>query len=119
MPKNVTKDILEIMDSNATSFWLKNALRASLRRDPVDAWKDAKRLADILERRMDRTLAPKICMDLWNTRHSLVGTRVLCQVAHDESEEALVLAVSRRDDGIIKVQMDDGEILVGNQWEEL
>ena len=34
--------------SSCTSFWLKDAIRSSLKRDPVDAWNDVATLAEIM-----------------------------------------------------------------------
>ena len=45
-----------IQNANGASFWLKDALRATLKRDPVDAYRDAATLADILKARVDETL---------------------------------------------------------------
>lgn len=42
------RSIKWIQQSPACSFWLKDALKTSLKRDPVDAWKDASLLASIL-----------------------------------------------------------------------
>jgi hypothetical protein len=41
----------QIVGDPAASFWLKNALRAALTRDPVDAANDAEVLARILDQR--------------------------------------------------------------------
>ena len=43
--------IEKILADPAASFWLKNALRSALRRDPVDAANDADVLARLLESR--------------------------------------------------------------------
>jgi hypothetical protein len=37
----------------STSFWLKDALKALLQRDAVDAAKDARLLADIMQSRLE------------------------------------------------------------------
>ncbi len=42
-----------ILDDPATSFWLKNALRSALNRDPVDALNDAEVLVVALKERLD------------------------------------------------------------------
>ena len=43
--------IEEVLGDPAASFWLKNALRSALARDPVDAANDAEILARLLDRR--------------------------------------------------------------------
>ena len=43
--------IEEVLSDPAASFWLKDALRAALARDPVDAAHDSEVLARLLERR--------------------------------------------------------------------
>lgn len=42
-----------ILDDPAASFWLKNALRSALNRDPVDALNDAEWLVVALKERLD------------------------------------------------------------------
>lgn len=42
-----------ILDDPAASFWLKNALRSALDRDPVDASNDAELLVVALKERLD------------------------------------------------------------------
>jgi len=42
-----------ILDDPAASFWLKNALRSALNRDPVDALHDAELLVVALKERLD------------------------------------------------------------------
>jgi hypothetical protein len=54
-PELVLK-IEQIVDDPAASFWLKNALRAALIRDPVDAANDAEVLAQVLDQRCRKTL---------------------------------------------------------------
>lgn len=44
-------DIKTTLDDPATSYWLRDALRASLNRDPVDAANDAACLAGLLAAR--------------------------------------------------------------------
>jgi hypothetical protein len=44
-------EIEQILRDPAASFWLKNALRSALTRDPVDAANDAEVLAELLDRR--------------------------------------------------------------------
>ncbi len=46
----------EILNNPAASFWLKDALRAALKRDPVDALRDAEVLRDVLQRHLDKLL---------------------------------------------------------------
>jgi hypothetical protein len=41
----------EVLRDPAASFWLKDALRSALERDPVDAANDARVLARLLDRR--------------------------------------------------------------------
>jgi len=48
-----TADIEKQLGDSAASFWLKDALRTALARDPVDAWADAAMLARLLEERID------------------------------------------------------------------
>ncbi|HEP8974316.1 TPA: hypothetical protein VDU83_006745 [Pseudomonas aeruginosa] len=48
-----------ILAAPDTSFWLKDALRAALSRDPVDAAKDAELLATVLNSRADAILAAR------------------------------------------------------------
>ena len=55
---------------------------------------------------------------MWIENDELVGRRVAIYTCHDECEEATVLAVSDRT-GNIRVLTDDGEILIGNQWDDL
>lgn len=45
--------IEEILADPSVSFWLKDALRSALDRDPVDAWKDTDLLTVILRERVD------------------------------------------------------------------
>ena len=44
-----SKVIQEVLDDPAASNWLKDALRAALRRDPVDAANDSAFLAELLD----------------------------------------------------------------------
>ena len=50
----ITKEM--ILESNDTSWWLKNALRTQLERDPVDALNDVEVLKIVAE----KELLPKI-----------------------------------------------------------
>ena len=45
--------IKSIMESKAGSYWLKNAIRTAMQRDPVDALGDAEVLANVLKMRWD------------------------------------------------------------------
>lgn len=54
MKNNLPDDlpgIEEVLQDPAASLWLRNALRAALVRDPVDAANDAEVLARLLDRR--------------------------------------------------------------------
>lgn len=44
-------EIQQVLLDPAASFWLKNALRSALERDPVDAANDAEVFAQLLDRR--------------------------------------------------------------------
>lgn len=46
-----------ILEDRSSSFWLTEALRSALRRDPVDAARDAELLFKALDERFDRILA--------------------------------------------------------------
>ena len=50
----ITKEM--ILESNDTSWWLKNSLRTLLERDPVDALNDV----EVLKLVADKELIPKI-----------------------------------------------------------
>lgn len=43
-----------VLADPTVTFWLKNALAAALNRDPLDAADDARRLANILEERLNK-----------------------------------------------------------------
>lgn len=45
-----------VLADPAASFWLKNALRSALQRDPVDAANDAEVLAKLLDQRCKKLL---------------------------------------------------------------
>lgn len=49
-------EIEKLLDDQATSFWLKAALRAALTRDPIDAERDAGTLYLILRCRAEQAL---------------------------------------------------------------
>ncbi len=53
---NWTNMAARVWSSNGASFWLKDQLRALCKRDPVDAWKDAQALADIMRKRVDEVI---------------------------------------------------------------
>jgi hypothetical protein len=43
----------EILNSFSASFWLKDAIKSALKRDPVDALRDAEALVEVLKRNAD------------------------------------------------------------------
>jgi hypothetical protein len=50
------KKLDELMGDPCVSFWLKDALRSSLDRDPLDAYYDSDILQSILKARMEALL---------------------------------------------------------------
>ena len=56
--------IEEVLRDPAASLWLRNALRAALIRDPVDAANDAEVLARLLDRRC-RSILSQFDEDKW------------------------------------------------------
>jgi len=50
MPRTIT--VADVIQDPAASYWLKDALTAALRRDPVDAARDAHVLLGLLEQRV-------------------------------------------------------------------
>ncbi len=48
-----TLKILDALANPATTYWLRDALKSSLSRDPVDALRDAEELAALLQDRLD------------------------------------------------------------------
>jgi hypothetical protein len=48
---SIQADIGRVLEDPAASYWLKEALRSALSRDPVDAANDAEVLYDLLQRR--------------------------------------------------------------------
>ncbi|HFL7769811.1 TPA: hypothetical protein ACG47G_004354 [Pseudomonas aeruginosa] len=42
----------DLLTSPGTSYWLRDAISSSMRRDPVDALSDAEVLLDVLRRRL-------------------------------------------------------------------
>ena len=53
---------------------------------------------------------------MWITTDPMVGQKVYIYTCFDEEEIATVLAVSDTTANI-KVKLEDGAILIGNQWE--
>jgi hypothetical protein len=51
-----TFEIEQVLADPAASFWLKEALRSALDRDPVDAANDAEALAQLLDQRCQEIL---------------------------------------------------------------
>lgn len=49
-------EIAQVLADPAASFWLKNALRSALARDPVDAANDAEALFRLLDERCQQIL---------------------------------------------------------------
>jgi len=56
MFKNELPSIENILADQSVSTWLKDSLRASLARDPVDAARDAELLSALLVSRADKQL---------------------------------------------------------------
>ncbi len=50
-------DVEQVLGDPTASFWLKNALRLALSRDPVDAANDAEVLARLLDHRACKILS--------------------------------------------------------------
>ncbi len=48
-----TDKILDVLADPSTTYWLRDALKSSLTRDPVDALRDAEALVDFLRDRLD------------------------------------------------------------------
>ena len=48
---DIDRDIHATIRNPATSYWLSDALKAALKRDPVDAAYDAEQLASLLTQR--------------------------------------------------------------------
>ena len=48
--------IRRILSSPSTSYWLRNAMLSAMNRDLLDAARDARRMADVLEARCDEAL---------------------------------------------------------------
>jgi hypothetical protein len=56
----------------------------------------------------------------WDETDELVGRHIEIETCYGEYEPAVVLAVGTDSTGRIKVQsLIDGEVLVGNQWEDV
>ena len=52
------------------------------------------------------------------TNDELVGRRIEIHTGQDEWENAIVIAVSDRTANI-KVRTDDGDTMIGGEWEEI
>ena len=48
-----TNKILATLANPATTYWLRDALKSALSRDPVDALRDAEELAALLQDRLE------------------------------------------------------------------
>ena len=61
-------------------------------------------------------------MSNWTTESELVGKRVVCCAFYGEEFTGIVIAVHKSRD-LIKVRDEEseetGELLIGNQWEEI
>ena len=57
MTTTVADEILDRLESPLSSYWLQDALRALLARDPIDAAADAAVLARLIAARRDEILA--------------------------------------------------------------
>jgi hypothetical protein len=53
---NVEQTIADILTSYSASYWLKDALNSALQRDVVDAARDAKYLASLLDELANKAL---------------------------------------------------------------
>jgi len=53
-----TEKIVHVLADPSTTYWLRDALKSSLRRDPVDALRDAEMLVDLLRDRLADLPAP-------------------------------------------------------------
>jgi len=56
-PTFITPNIQATLDSNGTTFFVKNILREAMKRDCVDSVHDAKLVYDLLKERMQKILA--------------------------------------------------------------
>lgn len=54
---DIDRDIHAIIGNPSTSYWLSDALKAALKRDPIDAAHDAEQLASILTQRAQEQTA--------------------------------------------------------------
>ena len=52
-----TDKILAALADPSTTYWLRDAIKSALPRDPVDALRDAETLVDLLKDRLDSTAA--------------------------------------------------------------
>jgi hypothetical protein len=53
-----TQRILAALTDTSTSYWLRDALQSSIRRDPADALNDAEALVDLLRNYFTELTAP-------------------------------------------------------------
>ena len=53
----LTHEIAAVLRDPATSYWLREAVQAANRRDPLDALRDAEMLVEMLQARFDTALA--------------------------------------------------------------
>ncbi len=56
MDQEWKKGLDELIENPTVSYWLKDAIRAMLRRDPVDAYADAEVLRGIMKARVESLL---------------------------------------------------------------
>jgi hypothetical protein len=54
---DIDRDIHAIIGNPSTSYWLSDALKAALKRDPIDAAHDAEQLASLLTQRAQEQTA--------------------------------------------------------------
>ncbi len=52
-----TDKILTTLENPATTYWLRDAIKSALQRDPVDALHDAEELAYLLRDRLDQIIS--------------------------------------------------------------
>lgn len=57
--------INDVLSNPGTSYWLKDALKGALLRDPVDSANDAELLAALLSQRAEASLVPAsiVCLN--------------------------------------------------------
>ena len=56
-------EIIASLNNPATSYWLKDALETSLKRDPIDALMDVSILQEILKKRADELQQYYVCVE--------------------------------------------------------